>query len=388
MSERSEGAGTRVLRISHSEVVGPWRERERLLRRHHGWEVELVTAPRWREGTALVEAAPPDPDLPVVHVVPARGRMHPILFWYSVPALARVIRRTKPDLIDLCEEPYSLAAVSVRWAAWLARSQAPMVVFTAQNINKRYPLPFRWWERRTYRRAAAAYPCAVEAERVLREKGYRGTTAVIPLGVQAQDPSAREYGVANSVAFVGRLTPEKGAHLLLEAVAHLRPSHDDLTLELIGSGPQETELREEAVRLGVADAVRFAGPVPLEEVLDRIARFDVLVVPSMATPSWAEQFCRVAVEAFAVGTPVLASRSGSLQNVLRDAAAYFEEGDADDLTVQLDRLLADPDRRQTLAEAGLARVEERFRWERVAEQFDALYRDALATTTPSEHTAR
>lgn len=372
------GDASRVLRISHSEVVGPWRERERLLRRRHGWEVELVTAPRWREGTAIVEAAPPDPDLPAVHVVPVRGRMHPILFWYGVLALARVIRRTKPDLIDVCEEPYSLAAASVRWAAWLARSRAPMVVFTAQNIRKRYPLPFRWWERRMYERAAAAYPCAIEAEDVLRAKGYRGRTLVIPLGVAAQGAVEREYGAATSVGFAGRLTPEKGAQLLLEAFARLRDSHGRLTLELIGSGPQEAELREAAGRLGVAESVRFAGPVRLEEVLGRIARLDLLVVPSVATSSWQEQFCRVAVEAFAVGTPVLASRSGSLPGVLGDAAAFFEEADVDDLTAQLRLLLDDADRRRSLAEAGLARVEQRFRWERVAEQLDDLYRGALS----------
>jgi glycosyltransferase involved in cell wall biosynthesis len=365
----------KILRISHSAVVGQWRERERLLRRNHGYEVELVCAPAWREGTALIPAAPSEPDLPV-HVVPVHGRMHPILFWYEVRALARVIRGFGPDLIDVQEEPYSLAAVSIRWAARLAGSRAPMCVFTAQNIRKRYPQPFRHWERTMYRRASAAYPCSVEAEDVLRAKGYPGRTMVIPLGVRPGEVATRERS-AGTVGFVGRLTPEKGPQLLLAAVARLRGSLD-LTLELVGSGPQDEELRREADRFGIADAVTFTGAVPPGEVLERIERFSVLVVPSLATKSWQEQFCRVAVEALAVGTPVLSARSGSLPSVLGTAAEYFAEGDVDDLTAQLERLLGDADRRRSLAAAGLERVEQRFRWERVAEQFDALYRQVLA----------
>jgi glycosyltransferase involved in cell wall biosynthesis len=346
-----------------------------LLRRLHGYELELVCGPAWREGTAIVQAAPAEPDLPV-HVVPVHGRRHPILFWYDIQALARVIRMFGPDLVDADEEPYSLAAVSIRWAAWLARSRAPMCFFTAQNIRKRYPQPFRHWERMMYSRAVAAYACSVEAEEILHAKGYRGKTMVIPLGVRGGDPTTCKSPNA-TVGFVGRLKLEKGAHLLLEAASRLRPNLD-LRVEIVGSGPMERALRKEADSLGIAEAVTFTGAVPPEEVLERISRFDVLVVPSLTTPSWREQFCRVAVEAFAVGTPVLSSQSGSLPSVLGPAAEYFREGDVTDLALQLARLFADPERRRSHIEAGQALVETRFRWERVAEQFDELYREVRA----------
>ena len=163
--------GVRVLRVYHSGVVDEYRERERLLRRDHGYEVHLVCPPAWPEGGSVVRAMA-DPEIPV-HVVPARGRPHPILFWYASAPFRRVLRKVRPDIVDLHEEPYSLAVAGALRAVRLEVPEARICMYTAQNIAKRYPPPFRQLERHAHASTAAAYPCSTEAGEVLRAKGDR-----------------------------------------------------------------------------------------------------------------------------------------------------------------------------------------------------------------------
>mgnify|MGYP002382407940 CR=1 FL=1 len=170
-----------MLRLYHSGVVDEYRERERILRAQFGHDVHLVCPPRWSEGGTMVWASDAA-DVPV-HVVPVRGRRHPILFWYQYAELRRVLRAVQPDIIDLQEEPYSLAVAFALRAARVEAPQARVCVYTAQNIEKRYPEPFRGFERRALGTVAAAYPCSSDAGAVLRAKGFQGSLHILPLGV-------------------------------------------------------------------------------------------------------------------------------------------------------------------------------------------------------------
>jgi glycosyltransferase involved in cell wall biosynthesis len=369
----------RVLRVFHSAVVTEFRERERLLRERHGWDVHVACPPEWTEGGRLVRAEP-DACVPV-HVVPIRGRRdHPILFRYALRELRALVRELRPQVVDVHEEPYSLAAWSVLRAL---PPDIPVCVYTAQNIHKRYPPPFRRLERGALRRAAAAYPCSTEAGEVLRRKGFRGRLNVLPLGVTVKnDVDVHRHRFCRPgpqggcrVGFVGRLVAEKGAALAVEAFTTAAGESD--VLELVGAGPEERALRALAARLGLNGRVCFTGAVPQEEALRRIASYDVLVVPSLATRSWKEQFGRVAAQAMAVGTPVLAAASGSLPEVLSGAGDLFREADRDDLAEKLARLLRDPGRRAILSTLGRLRAVDELSWERVAAGFDRMYREVL-----------
>lgn len=363
--------GPRVLRVFHSAVVDDFRARERLLRERHGYDVHLVVPPAWNEGGRLV-AATADPAVPV-HVVPIRGPRHPGLFWYAAGPLRRALREVRPALVDIHEEPYSLATASV---LRLLPPGVPVCVYTAQNIHKRYPLPFRLLERRALARAAAAYPCSTEAGDVLRAKRFAGGLHVLPLGVPLDDRPRPAPNGRCRVGFVGRLVPQKGAAHALEAFARTA-GETDAVFEMIGSGPEEQRLRALADGHGLNGRVRFAGAVPQEEALERIRALDVLVVPSVATRRWKEQFGRVAAQAMAAGTAVLAFDSGSLPEVLDGCGVLAREGDVDDLAGKLGALLRDPARRRDLGARGRDRAEREFSWERVADGFDRMYREAL-----------
>lgn len=365
----------RVLRVYHSAVVDEYRERERLLRSRHGYDVHLVCPPAWPEGASVVQAAP-DAEIPL-YVVPVRGRTHPILFWYASRAFRRVLRSVRPDIVDLHEEPYGLAAAAALPAIRREAPQAAVCMYTAQNILKRYPPPFRQLERRALAATAAAYPCSTEAGEVLRAKGFAGALHVLPLGVSLEAADRVSDGGCLRVGFLGRFVPEKGAAIAVQAFAGAADGLD-AQLELVGAGPQEGELRELCAELGLGDRVIFPGAVSQAEALERISSYDALLVPSLTTAAWKEQFGRVAAQALAAGTPVIASDSGSLPEVLEGCGELAREGDAEDFASKLGGLLRDPARRVQLGECGRRRAAEELSWERVADGFDRMYREVLA----------
>lgn len=369
--------GTRVLRVYHSAVVAEYRERDRLLRERHGYDVHLACPASWSEGGRRV-AAVPDEHVPL-HVLPTAGREHPILFWYRVAAMRRLIRTVRPAVIDLHEEPYSLAVAAALTAAAFERTRAPVCLYTAQNILKRYPLPVRLLERRALRRAAAIYPCSSEAAEVVRAKGFAGEVEVLPLGVTVRDRPARRFVAAPlRVGFVGRLEHYKGGHIALEAFARTPPDLE-ARLEIVGAGTERAALETRAQALGVAERVTFTGAIEQPATVERLLGFDVLLIPSLTTAAWKEQFGRIAVEALEAGTPIIASDSGSLREVLGDCGVLVPEGDVAAFSAALEALLRSPGRRGELSARGRTRARSTYSWERVAQSTHLMYAAALHT---------
>lgn len=357
----------RVLRVSHSAVVAEWRERERLLRRL-GFDVVVVTAQAWHEGGRSVRFDPLADDF--ARSARTWGR-HPNVFVFDPRPLWRLLAE-RWDVLDIHEEPCSLATAEVLMLRWARRRLAPFVLYSAQNIDKRYPPPFRWIERWALRHASGVSVCNVAAGEIVERKGFSGRASLIPLGVDVErftpasrpppDPAAFRLG------YVGRLADHKGVDVLLRSLA----VRAGWRVELVGGGPAEQELRQLVVTLGLEGRVSFAGSTDHDELPSRYRRFDVVVVPSVPTPAWEEQFCRVAVEAMASGVPVVASRSGALPEVVGDAGLLVEPGDSEDLATAFGQLATDPSLWCRLRQAGLARAQH-FTWGAVATQYQELY---------------
>ena len=355
----------RVLRVAHHAVVSAWRERERQLRRY-GVDLKLISAKRWNEGGR-------DVDLDAEHerfVMGARSfGTHPNAFLYDPRPFWRALSG-RPDVIDLHEEPFALATAELLLLKKLRGDRAPYVLYSAQNIDKRYPIPFRWFERAALRGAAGAYVCNRAAGEILVRKGLRGPARLIPLGVNTTQfsPADRSSPAETlTIGYLGRLEPHKGISTLLRAAA----SRENWKIEITGDGPQRAELVALAAELGMADRVAFLGFAQGSELAERYRRLDLVAVPSIAWPGWLEQFCRVAVEAMASGVPVVASRSGAIPDVVGDAGVLVEPGEPDALRDGIDQAVA---RWSDLRAKGLAHADG-FTWERVAEQQLALYRE-------------
>jgi glycosyltransferase involved in cell wall biosynthesis/GT2 family glycosyltransferase len=357
----------RVLRVSHSAVVDAWRERERALTRS-GVDVVLLSARAWDEGGREVVLEP----RPGEQVTGVRTwGSHPALFVYDPVAIWRALGRPH-DVLDVHEEPFALATAEIlalrALRARFGGDAAPYVLYSAQNIRKRHPAPFRWFERWSLRGAGAVSVCNDDAGRIVHDRGAR-TVATIPLGVDldlfSPGPGVRDSPDVLTVGYAGRLAAHKGVDLLLRAVG------DDARLRLLvaGDGPDEDRLRRLAAPLG--DRVRFVGSFAAHGLADFYRSLDVLAVPSRTTPGWVEQFGRVAVEAMACGVPVVATATGALPDVV-GGAGLLVEPDADSLRGALVRLLDEPGLRAELRDAGLERAAT-CSWTAVAARYRELY---------------
>jgi glycosyltransferase involved in cell wall biosynthesis len=236
-----------------------------------------------------------------------------------------------------------------------------------------------------------------------RFPGYRGTITTIFNGVdtdrfQPRQPLA-DCGVKR-LLFVSRVSPDKGVHVLAQALDHILRNRDDVELDIVGkpgflghkimqlhcSEPVVASVQEftgrgllqnltrevlghkesyiNSIRSQVSpDAnarIRWRGTVSLAELVQLYANATLFVLPSL----WHEGFGIPVVEAMASGVPVVASRSGAVPELVVDGVTgrLVERGDVEGLASAIDELLDDEERRRRMGAAGRARVESTFTW--------------------------
>jgi glycosyltransferase involved in cell wall biosynthesis len=391
----------RVLMVSKACLVGAYQRKLEEIARHDDVELTVVVPPSWRDerGELLLERTFTEGYDLLVEPIRLNGSYHT----HYYPRLRRTIARTRPDLIHIDEEPYNLATGHATWLA--RRAGARTLFFSWQNINRRYPLPFRWVERYVLRHADYAIVGNQASAQVWRDKGHCGPLAVIPqFGVDPEifkpaqgDPACgdpepgfpvefphltpgetdKAPGRGFIVGFVGRLVFEKGCDLLLEAVAAL-PGQWQLVF--CGGGPERERLGRMARELKVSDRVSFAGQIPSTQMPAHYHRLDALALPSRTRPNWKEQFGRALVEAMSCGIPVIGSTCGEIPNVIGDAGLVFQENDADELRRHLLHLQQRPELRRELGQLGRRRVLERYTQAQVAAQTVRVYREVMQET--------
>lgn len=370
--------------VSKACYVAAYRRKLEELAALPGMELTLLVPPYWRTGQ---RQAPLEPGYDqgyrmVVEDPTLNGSFH-LHFYRGLPALIRSLR---PHLVHIDEEPYDFVSYHALRAA---RGVAQRVLFfTWQNIPRRLPFPFGWFEGTVLRGVHGAIAGNRDAAAILRAKGYSRPLYIIPqfgidpkLFAPQDDPEAPEQFTPQRpfrVGFSGRLVEEKGLLTLLRAVAGLEGPWE---LRFLGDGPLRPRLLEEAAALGVGDRVRMLGNVPSDSVPEHLRDLDVLVNPSLTwrrgRTQWKEQFGRSLVEAMACGVPVVGSDSGEIPNVIGEAGLVAPESDVVALQASLQRLMDDPALRRELGERGRRRVLEHYTQQRIAQQTYQCYQQLL-----------
>lgn len=189
----------------------------------------------------------------------------------------------------------------------------------------------------------------------------------------------------------GRLAPGKGQHELIEAAPQIAGARPAARFLLLGSEDpfhegQEARLQARARELGVEDRLVVAdvphdGADPALEAVRVACGSDIVVVPSVREEPWGwrEGFGLVGAESFAVGTPVVAYRNGSLPEVLGDCALMVDEGDREGLAAGVVEILSDPKRREAMTECGRRLVAERYRMEHAVAGMERCYAEVTVS---------
>jgi glycosyltransferase involved in cell wall biosynthesis len=237
-------------------------------------------------------------------------------------------------------------------------------------------------ERRSLSAAAAIHTTSPRELEEFMSFGFDAAEPfMIPHGIDVAElappsfkPPAPPDGMRARILFLGRISWEKGLDRLVPALRHLKE------VELVLAGNDESgysrQLEELARQEGLRDRLTFMGPVLGEEKW-KLLRSAALVV----LPSYSENFGMVALEAMAVGRPVVVTPEVGLSAMVAEAdSGIVVAGEPDVLGPAIDTLLRDPDKLKRCGANGRRVIEERFTWESVAGRLYRKYEEIVQRT--------
>lgn len=178
------------------------------------------------------------------------------------------------------------------------------------------------------------------------------------------------------VVCVSRLVPRKGQDTLIRAMPRILAAEPDTVLLVVGGGPYERDLRRLARETGVEGSVRFTGAVPWAELPAHYGAGDVFAMPCRTRRGGldVEGLGIVYLEASATGLPVVAGNSGGAPDAVLDGETGWvvRGGEPAETADRITALLGDPELRRRMGERGRQWVEEKWRWDLLAEKLQAL----------------
>lgn len=191
-----------------------------------------------------------------------------------------------------------------------------------------------------------------------------------PPGVTA----GRGLGRGARIGFVGSMDRAKGIYDAIAMLQRLRHRFPDVELVMAGGGGELSELRRQVRAAGLQGAVWTPGWVDRADIYPLLRSLDVFILPS-----YFEGLPNAVLEAMAAERPVVATRVGSLADVVvqGETGYLFDVGDVDALVDRVGRLLADPERAAAMGRAGAQRVRARFDVERAWPLFVTAVEQAL-----------
>jgi len=374
--------------------------------RGFGWETLHLTTPRYNAGVPEAETVDgwtfhrtPHPACPLA----GRPVIREVLEMRATEArIAALIAAHRPEIVH-AHSPV-LTAIPARRAARRAGlklvyevralwEDAAVDHGTSRAGDLRYRA-VRALESRMLRRADAVVTLC---EAMRREIAARGVPAErISVVGNAVDPArfrpaarpdaalAARLGLRGRVVlgFIGSFYRYEGLDLLIAALPQIRTTHPDAMLLLVGGGEQEPQLRAQAARLGLAEAVRITGRVPHEEVGRYYDLIDFLVYPrrrmrltELVTPL-------KPLEAMAEGRIVFASDVGGHRELIRDDVTgfLFPPDDATALAARVTAAIAACDRHDAVRAAARQFVQAERTWTVTAAQYRAVYARLAAAT--------
>ncbi|HET6465308.1 MAG TPA: glycosyltransferase family 4 protein [Nitrospiria bacterium] len=292
------------------------------------------------------------------------ARKHPVLTALDIRRLKGIIRQERPDILHLhLSTDHWVGAMASRWAGGATR--VIRTIHNARTIGRR---PFRPW---LYESLTDGFVTLCEKDREKLRRSYRidpKPVSVIHGAVDTTrfhfDMEARlgraEFGIKMTTPVVGmvaRFQPHRRHEILIEAMVRLQKLFPTVRLLLVGRGEHQPVLEQIVREKGLERCVIFTGY--RDRDLPQIyAAMDVAVLLAAGS----DGSCRAALEAMAVGRPVVGYPVGALPETIVEGVTghLVTEESAERLAACLAALLSDRSRMQSMGEAARKRIEAEF----------------------------
>ena len=295
--------------------------------------------------------------------------------WQDFGRLRRYLRENKPDVMHV---HWSLDMVVPGFAAKM--EDVPVRV-----LSRHMPYPFKsrlgtlLYSRFLFTRMVTVsnsvrktlLRCGVPDDKI--EVIHHGTDVeAFEKTTKSRKITREELGIGEgcvAVGIIGRIAPEKGHEVLLSALKKLGDRYP-LRLVIVGNGPDEPRIREQAQALGLSGSVIFTGF--RDDVNNVIEVLDIVTVPS----TWNEPCSAVVQQAMALAKPVIGTQTGGTPEMIveGETGLLVPTSDTDALAEALARLAGDAFLRKRLGAAGRERVEALFSLRVMTDKIEALYR--------------
>jgi glycosyltransferase involved in cell wall biosynthesis len=340
-----------------------------------------ITVIHTHPGKALFRGIP---NIEEATVAPRPGRRQYLIECLELSTRFADVLRTLPDAIVYSQGLCVVRGIRSFEGRLVVNPHGLELFQTARVIDWAKGVPFRMVQRHTFRHATHVVSLGGRLTDILtREtKGCPGKVATLPNGVRVPAAASvggrvRDQRAPVKLIFVGRLARNKGVADLLQAMTIIRElgREGHVELDIVGGGPMLQELRQLACGLRVT----FHEDVSDSTLEDLYRTADVLVLPTLF-----EGMPTVVLEAMARALPVLVTDVGATRELVDESnGAIIPKRDAQGIARAILRMVdLGPDARRRMGEAGQAKVDARFTWERVAESHHALFK-SMATRNPS-----
>jgi L-malate glycosyltransferase len=307
-------------------------------------------------------------------------------------SIFRTLSKMKPDIVHInLEADYLLVSFVCLWKRLFGR-KTKIILFSHENIH--HPIKNRFLYRlvvygiiEKFNIASLDGATAVtnEVKCLFFKKGLRGKVAIVGDPVDSKlfvekdvKELRKKLGVEGKkvIGYFSRFEEPKGILDLINAAAKVK---EDFRLLLVGWS--DSDFQDEVE--GLISKLNLKGKVIMiserlgPKIVDYMCCSDFIVVPSLTTINWKEQFGRVNVEAMSCGVPVLGSSSGGIPEVVGEGGLIFKEGNVEYLKEKIEVLLRDEKLLKSLAKNARKRVMENYSTEKTAEITYNLYKSLL-----------
>jgi glycosyltransferase involved in cell wall biosynthesis len=343
--------------------------------REKGWKIEILIPDKFKvSGQYIYPESRTDSDPPIhrLTITSDQLRLH------TYKGLISLLDRLRPKMVLLDNDPASRLAIEL--GVWTRLNKSYLICQSCENMSRKLGPSFsragikgllksffiQLLSMLAKPNIKHLFVINADGVQVFKDLGYDGKVSEMPLGFDPMlfypDRSKREQVRKAlrldrvTVAYFGRLTKEKGVHLLIQALKDLMDLEWQLLLDRfeVYSDEYQEYIHTLIVESGISSRVVFFD-AKHEEMPSYMNAADIVVLPSISSPNWQEQYGRVAAEAMACGCTTIVSTSGNLPNLVGDSGLYFNENDVSDLRNVLRKVITNPALRSSFSEKGCER---------------------------------